>query len=125
MSECFCDYDPADFYSRQMRKARKVHRCEECGCAINAAEHYERVTGKWDGDVTTFKTCSRCIALRDCLQAHLPCFCWAHGNLLGDCRDAYSELPAEADGTGLTFELGRLAVAIKRAPMWRSPCPHP
>lgn len=116
MSECFCDYDPATFYSRREPKARKLHQCEECGRAIQAGEQYEKVVGKWDGDVSTFKTCSRCTALRDHIKAHVPCFCWAHGNLLQDCRDEVSHLPAAADGTGLYFEIGRLAVAIRRAP---------
>lgn len=118
MSECFCDYEPATFYDRQTPKARKLHQCEECGHAIQAGETYEKVTGKWDGSVGRFKTCSRCTALRDHIKAHVPCFCWAHGNLLGDCRTEVEHLPPEADGTGLRFEIGRLAVAIRRAPSY-------
>lgn len=116
MPECFCDYEPMEFYSRSLRRARKQQRCNECRRAIQAGEVYERVAGKSDGSVYAFKTCARCTALRDHIKAHASCFCWAHGNLLGGCRDFYDGLPAEADGTGLRFELGRLAVAIRRAP---------
>lgn len=115
-TECFCDYDPAEFYSRQEPNARKPHKCEECGHAIQVGETYEKVAGKWGGDFLVFKTCSRCTALREHIKAHVPCFCWAHGNLLEDCRNEVEHLPIEAYGTGLLFELGRMAIAIKRAP---------
>ncbi len=114
--ECFCDYEPAEFYSKSEPCARKAHKCCECGKAIQPGEKYEYVRGKWDGHMDFFKTCSRCTALRDHLAAHAKCFCWAHGNLLDDIRETVSSLPYEAVGSGLLFELGRLAVAIKRAP---------
>lgn len=114
--ECFCDYEPAEFYAKSEPKARKERRCCECGKAIQVGQRYEYVRGKWDGEMSFFKTCCRCVALRDHLQAHAKCFCWAHGNLLSDIRGTVEELPIEAVGSGLLFELGRLAVAIKRAP---------
>jgi hypothetical protein len=113
---CSCDYEPAEFYHKKDRKARKAHKCEECGSAIKPGQRYEHVFGKWDGRLDSFKTCERCIALRDHLAAHVRCFCWAHGNMLEDARNEVENLPHEAVGTGLLFELGRLAVAIKRAP---------
>ncbi|GAA6121494.1 hypothetical protein [Acidovorax sp. FG27] len=119
---CYCDYDPAEFYSVSVPTARKAHRCDECGRAISPGETYERVIGKWDGSVSVFKTCRRCTALRDHLKAHVPCFCWAHGNLLGDaCEEWSNGLSTDAAGSGLMFELGRMAVAIKRAPAFRRP----
>lgn len=115
--ECFCDYEPAEFYHQATHTARKVHRCAECARAIQPGERYERVRAKWDGTVDTVRTCCRCTALRDHLAAHVPCFCWAHHSLLDDIRNEIEALPAEAYGTGLFFELGRLAVAVKRAPL--------
>lgn len=115
-NECFCDYDRPEFYSKTVYTARKEHRCAECGRAIRTGERYEKVVGKWDGRMDIFKTCSRCTALRDHLSAHIPCFCWSHGNLLDDIKTEIHYLPVEAEGTGLIFELGRMAVAIKRAP---------
>lgn len=118
-ADCYCDYDPAEFYSASTPTARKEHRCDECGHAISPGEAYERVGAKWEGSVTVFKTCSRCIALRDHLKAHAPCFCWAHGNLLDDAITEWQHLEHDAAGSGLAFELGRMAVAIKRAPAYQ------
>ncbi len=117
MSEaCFCDYEPAEFYCKTDYTARKQHQCAECGRVIAAGQRYEKVVAKWDGSLSFFKTCSRCVALREHLAAHVSCFCWAHGNLLDDIREEVMHLPAEACGSGLLFELGRLAVVIRRAP---------
>ena len=46
-------------------KARKPHECCECGEAIPAGAVYERLTGVWDGDAATFKTCASCVEIRD------------------------------------------------------------
>ena len=116
MTDCYCDYDAPEFYHRAERKARKSHRCAECGKAIQPGETYEKASGKWDGSFCQFKTCCRCTALREHIKAHVPCACLSHGNLLDDVRTEVENLPAAADGTGLYFEIGRLAVAIKRAP---------
>lgn len=115
-TECWCDFEPAAFYCRTELKAVKEHTCTECGSAIQPGEKYERVAGKWDGSFSSFKTCPRCVALRDHIKAHVPCFCWAHGSLLDDARMEVENLPVAAYGSGLLFELGRMAVAIKRAP---------
>lgn len=115
--DCYCDYDAApEFYRVTEPTARKHHKCGECGRAIQAGEKYEYTSGKWDGDMCFHKTCSRCKALRTHLQAHVRCFCWYFGSMLQDARDAIDNLPSEACGSGLLFELGRMAVAIKRAP---------
>lgn len=119
--ECFCDYEAPAFYSKVEYSARKEHQCEECGRAIRTGERYERVSGKWDGRLDVFKTCCRCTALRDHLTAHVRCFCWAHSNLLDDIREEVHNLPPEAYGSGLLFELGRMAVAIRRAPKFGAP----
>jgi len=114
--DCYCDYDPPEFYNKSEHTARKAHKCKECGKAIQPGQRYEYVRGKWDGCMDFFKTCARCKALRDHLAAHVRCFCWAHGNMLDDARTTVEHLPPEAVGSGLLFELGRLAVAIRRAP---------
>ena len=113
---CVCDYDAPAFYQVEKHAARKQHCCEECRRAIQPGETYEKARGKWDGRLDTFKTCARCVALREHIKAHVPCFCWSHGNLLDDMRTEVDNLPYEAEGSGLRFEIGRLAVAIKRAP---------
>src|SRR5690242_744154 len=49
--------------TRQVR-ARKAHRCEECSTGVRRGERYERTSGKWEGDIFSFATCARCVALR-------------------------------------------------------------
>lgn len=118
--DCFCDYEGPEFYSQRTKTARVLHRCCECDHAIQPGEKYEFVAGKWGGYFNTHKTCNRCVSLRDHVAAHVRCFCFAHENLLDDVRETVRYLPSEAIGSGLLFELGRMAVAIKRAPTYRS-----
>lgn len=65
-SFCSCDYDydPPEFFIFREKKARKVHRCCECGAEIQIGEQYERIAGKWDGEISVFKTCLTCSRIR-------------------------------------------------------------
>lgn len=112
--DCSCDYEQPEFFVREKHKARLQHCCSECRRTISPGEEYERVRGKWDGDVLTFKMCCRCMSLRDHITAHVPCFCWPFSGLLEEARETVKYLPPEATGSGLLFELGRIAVAIRR-----------
>ena len=71
---CFCDYEPPEFYDAKERTARTQHRCCECGHTIRPGERYEHVSGKWTGQLGTFKTCMPCADLRDSLSAGGGCF---------------------------------------------------
>ena len=75
---CHCDCDPPEFYNTSFVKARKPHRCCECCRTIEAGERYQSVTGKWEGDVDTYKTCSECLELIK--QIDDDC-CYCHGTL--------------------------------------------
>ena len=65
---CSCDindgdYDPAAFYHKELRIARKEHRCYECNKKIKPGEKYEIVKtyfDRWD----TFKTHLSCAGIR-------------------------------------------------------------
>ena len=98
--DCYCDYDePWKVYAKTERKARKVHVCRECHCRIQPGEKYEHVTGIADA-VEVFKTCARCITLRDWVEAHVPCFCWQRGEtllewLLPNGATVYSDMDAK------------------------------
>ena len=46
------------------RKARKDHACCECRRTIKAGTVYEFVSGIWDGEPSSYKTCARCVVLR-------------------------------------------------------------
>ena len=112
MSACYCDGEAPSFYREEMRKARKEHRCSECGSIIANYEKYMLCAGSWDGEFHTFKTCSRCLALSDYIKSNIPCFCWTLMDLreqaLEVAREYAHELP------GLLFGAYRLEVKIRR-----------
>lgn len=111
--ECFCAYDAPDFYAKRLVRASKQHNCSECFHKIQPGERYEYAVGKWDGAFDRFKTCSRCLDMREYVKAHVPCLCWAHGNIIDDCYDAVDDYAHEAPG--LKFGYWRRCVAILRA----------
>lgn len=47
---------------RETRRARKEHRCGECGRTIGKGETYEYLTGLIYGHWDTERTCEQCIA---------------------------------------------------------------
>ena len=108
--DCYCDYDPATIYSKRIVKARKVYRCEECPNRIQIGERYEYVFGVWEGYASQFKTCSDCTDLRQWVTNNVPCFCWAHGNMREDAREAIEEAAFRApeETKGLRFGFLRL-----------------
>lgn len=120
--DCFCDYDAPAFYNRTTPKARKAHKCYECGGPILPGETYESVTGKWDY-VDTFKTCEHCVNLRTWVKNNVPCVCWAHGNLHEDLRETVNEAwyRAGAEAAGLRFGFLRRMVAIDKFNAARTP----
>jgi hypothetical protein len=58
--DCSCDYEQPEFFVREKHKARLQHCCSECRRTISPGEEYERVRGKWDGDVLTEKRSDTC-----------------------------------------------------------------
>ena len=116
--DCYCDYgDPPAFYNATLPRARKKHRCLECGGPIVPGERYERVVGKWSGyGVDTFHTCERCYDLRIWTKNNVPCLCIMHGDMDDQIRnsidDAYERSRDEVKG--LWFGYARRMVARKR-----------
>lgn len=98
MTACYCDYEPSEVYVATKPKARTEHRCAECGSRVHPGEIYERVFSVTDGYAGTWKTCVRCLDLREFVRAHVPCFCWAHENLHNDARECAEQWSHEADG---------------------------
>ena len=88
--ECACDFDPPEFYIKKTPKANKTHKCHECGSDIGVGEVYENVSAKWDGYVSTIKTCPDCVFIRKALD-EIKCFCWSHGGLMEDVQEQLSE----------------------------------
>jgi hypothetical protein len=118
MSECYCDFDDvAVFYeAKDVARARKLYFCHECSRAIFPGESYERVYGIWptiDGP-DVMRTCAWCMELKEWIQAHVPCFCFAHGYLIEGAGEAVEEYAHETDG--LRFGYLRRKALIYRRP---------
>jgi hypothetical protein len=67
MSEGTCDVslghfdgDQASIFHSHKPKARKQHKCYECGEMIQVGEIYERVSGKWYDEWDTYRFCLPC-----------------------------------------------------------------
>jgi hypothetical protein len=58
------DGDPSSFSVVRDVRARKPHQCCECRDAIAVGESHEVVSGKWDGDFASFRTCAACVDIR-------------------------------------------------------------
>lgn len=112
MTECYCDYETPTVYSIATPTAKRSHKCIECGNAISIGERYERITSLFDGEWDTYKTCCRCIAVREYVKAHVPCFCWYHYNLLDDADAAMDEYAHLVPG--MRMEYGRLRVLTRQ-----------
>lgn len=112
---CYCDYDdPPAFYHKETRKARKPHKCTECGRAIMPGERYEHIRAKWDSIPDVVRTCPRCLDLKRWVEAHVPCVCWYHHAIRDNAAEAIHEYMHECPG--LWFGWGRKEVAIRRQP---------
>jgi hypothetical protein len=110
---CYCDYEQPTVYRSSERVARKEHKCYECHRTIRPGERYERVFAIWDGAANNVCTCHHCLELRRWVVAHVPCSCWAHGNMLEDLRDDVDDYWAQAPG--LLMGWLRRRAAAKRA----------
>lgn len=54
----------SDFQTETAPTARKVHRCNECHGHIEPGQKYQLISGSWEGDMGSFKTCMPCLAAR-------------------------------------------------------------
>lgn len=108
---CSCDGPYPDIYDSVVRKAAKPHQCSECGEPIAAGEYYESVSGLWDGSWRNYKTCARCVRLRDLIATESDC-CFSHGGLHEEVTDydypgLVRRLTVAEPGTGFTYRLYR------------------
>jgi len=69
--DCSVDVDEcAEFYCESFPKAKKEHICCECRGIIPKGSSYEKVTGKWNGEISTYKTCIPCTRIRNHYCSH-------------------------------------------------------
>ena len=109
---CYCDIeaDVPEFFTETRPIARKDHRCAECGGPIRRGDRYLRTTGKWDGEVSTIKTCVHCLAALDAMRSRYPCFCYVFGAL----HEHLGEDIGAIKHPGLGFAIGRMLVEGRR-----------
>ena len=66
---CISSYYDGDgpdggFYVETTPRARKKHHCCECRDVIPIGTVHEKVVGKWEGDLATWRTCTSCAEIR-------------------------------------------------------------
>jgi hypothetical protein len=95
MISCCCiDVDdPAEVECITYPRARKSHECCECDDGIQSGQVYQLAKLLFDGEWTTYRTCSPCAAIRRDL---LPCGHY-YGRLAEDTSECigfdYREMP--------------------------------
>ena len=68
MGACECEGENVDVLSDKIVKARKAHRCDECGREIKPGEPYRNLRGVSCGDMLVVKTCLFCQRVSDDLR---------------------------------------------------------
>jgi hypothetical protein len=58
------DGETPEFCETTRPKARREHTCCECGRTVAIGEQYESVVGKWDGEISRFRTCAECAEIK-------------------------------------------------------------
>ena len=112
-SFCSCDFDGSwTPLSHTTPKARKRHKCFECGMHIQPGETYERYCGISEGEFFEAKTCPTCLAIVDWIKGHIPCFCRMYGGLW-ETMDDYV-MDARLAAPGFAFGLMRRIVLHRR-----------
>lgn len=109
MTDCgVCIYSDADgtcdFADVSVRKARKFHRCSECGRRIEIGQRYEHYWGKYDGEVSAIDTCLLCAEIAEAFYCDARMFgggLWESmdyvmGELTTSCFDKLSTPEAKA-----------------------------
>lgn len=80
----------SEFEKTYILKARKIHFCQECQNNIFPGQFYFKATGKFDGEMYTYKRCDRCSQLLKYIVEKLECFCFGYG-LLQETIDYHEE----------------------------------
>ena len=112
---CYCDEGEApSAYVEEDRKARKVHKCSECGGQILPGEKYRHTWGIWEGTAYAFKGCSDCRAFAAWALAHAKCICLNIGREHSDILDAMYDLNHECPGLHEEAKARSKAIRDKR-----------
>ncbi|WP_308584758.1 hypothetical protein [Pseudomonas veronii] len=109
----------SDFQTETMPVARKQHKCCECYGPIQPGQQYQLITGCWEGDMATFKTCALCLAARSWATGQPE---WGgddeHLYYFGQLEEDLSYLAPEIrSGDGRRFKAYRFQLQITRRRM--------
>jgi DNA-directed RNA polymerase subunit RPC12/RpoP len=88
--------DPATVYSDRWVRARKSHKCEECGRSIAAGERYHYEFVVYDRQADSYHTCEHCGVAQRWLQEN--CGGYLFGGIIEDIiehANEYRELEDE------------------------------
>jgi hypothetical protein len=77
------DGDCAKFSDTRYVKARKPHKCCECGGTIVVGTVHQCVVGKWETSIDTYRTCPIC----DEIRGAFCCNGWTYGSLWEDVNE--------------------------------------
>lgn len=69
----------------ETRRARKEHRCSECGRTIAVGESYQYIVGKSEGELCDSRCCAHCRVAREWLSVQ------CHGYLQGGVQEDIDE----------------------------------
>lgn len=109
---CSGSDNPPEFMDVTRPKARKQHRCCECGLPIPVGEVYIKSLGKWDGD---FGQYVQHVACHELLQWISDQFCGGEMWSFGELRQELSEYRPEHFSAEREPDLRALAVtALER-----------
>jgi len=101
-----CIYDDdgerPEFAHTTRPRARKEYHCCECSRNIKPGEVYERVAGKWDGEVSTVRTCIVCTNVRVSLFKGA----FTYGNMWEAIREEFREYGEFKDTTDEDWLIG-------------------
>jgi len=95
------------FHSVDGRKARKAHRCGECGRPIEPGERYHYATGLMYSDWVTMKQCGQCSAAARWLFR--VCGGFLYGAVLADLEEHWEE-----DDLYRSLSFGRLLISERK-----------
>lgn len=102
--------NPAELCGVLIVKARKPAVCCECRETIEPGERYEMVSGKWDGEWSSFKTCLPCKEIREAFC----CEGWTYMTLWDDAAQGFFETMT----TGCLEKLTTAAAKAKLVAKW-------
>lgn len=79
---CAEDVEYPEFVrTRYVKRTREPHRCKECRREIEVGSSALAVSGKWEGEFSSFYICSHCEKLAVLVSAHEPDLVPCYGEL--------------------------------------------